>query len=156
MKSAKTKNAKPEFKDTFIREVQVNYISSSEPKFKITGPSDSVSFLRSIFPDNSREHFLAIFLDGNHQVVCFSVISTGTANSSLVHPREVFQRAILAGAISIIVAHNHPSGSLTPSSEDRSTTCRIKEAGEILGIKVLDSLIITATAAYSIVNEEQV
>jgi DNA repair protein RadC len=156
MTRAHATKPKQEFKDTFIREVQVNYISSSEPKFKITGPSDAITFLRSIFPDNSREHFLAIYLDGNHQIVCFSVISTGTANSSLVHPREVFQRAILAGAISIIVAHNHPSGSLTPSGADHTTTSRIKDAGEILGIKLLDSLIITATAAYSIINEEPV
>ena len=111
--------------------------------FTIKGPNDVADFVRSVLTDNSREHCVALYLDGAHQVVSYSIISIGTANMSVVHPREVFQRAILAGAISIIIAHNHPSGVLTPSDEDHKVTKRLKDAGEILGIKLLDHLIVT-------------
>jgi hypothetical protein len=110
--------------------------------FTIKGPNDVADFVRSVLTDNSREHCVALYLDGAHQVVSYSIISIGTANMSVVHPREVFQRAILAGAISIIIAHNHPSGVLTPSDEDHKVTQRLKDAGEILGIKLLDHLIL--------------
>lgn len=156
MTKVNTTKSKPEFKDTFIREVQVNYVSSKTPIFKITAPADAVSFLRAVFPDNSREHFVAIYLDGKNSVASYSVVSTGTANSAQVHPREIFQRAILSGAISIIVAHNHPSGSNLPSIEDKKVTQRVREAGDLLGIKVLDSLIVTANSAYSIMNDDTI
>jgi len=143
-----------QFIDTFIREVQVNYVSSQTPSFKITGPADAVSFLRGVLPDNSREHFVAVYLDGSHHVASYSVLSTGTANSAYIHPREIFQRAVLSGAVSIIAAHNHPSGNTKPSTEDLNVTDRIKKVGELLGIPVLDSLIITNNSAYSIVTKE--
>jgi len=119
--------------------------------FTIKGPNDVADFVRSVLTDNSREHCVALYLDGAHQVVSYSIISIGTANMSVVHPREVFQRAILAGAISIIIAHNHPSGVLTPSDEDHKVTQRLKDAGEILGIKLLDHLIVSDVANVSIV-----
>lgn len=156
MTTKHTEQEQTNFIDTFIREVQVNYVSLQTPSFKITGPKDVVSFLRSVLPDNSREHFIAIYLDGSHSVASYSVVSTGGANSAQIHPREIFQRAILTGAVSIIAAHNHPSGNTTPSMEDRNVTTRIKEAGELLGIKILDSLIITDKSAYSIMNDETV
>jgi len=147
---------KPEFADTFIREVRVNYHLTTEKRFKITGPSDAVDFFRAALPDNSREHFVALYLDGSHQVACYSLISTGTANCSLVHPREVFQRAVIAGCCAMIVAHNHPSGNLTPSKEDKTTTNRLKEAGELLSIALLDSLILTGSEAFSILNDHKI
>jgi len=130
------------YADTFIREVRANYQQTSM-LFTIKGPNDVADFVRSVLTDNSREHCVALYLDGAHQVVSYSIISIGTANMSVVHPREVFQRAILAGAVSIIIAHNHPSGVLTPSDEDHKVTKRLKDAGEILGIKLLDHLIVT-------------
>jgi len=131
------------YADTFIREVRANYQQTASMLFKIKGPNDVAVFVRSVLTDNSREHCVALYLDGAHQVVSYSIISIGTANMSVVHPREVFQRAILAGAISIVIAHNHPSGVLTPSDEDHKVTKRLKDAGEILGIKLLDHLIVT-------------
>jgi len=110
-------------------------------------------FVRSILTDNSREHFVALYLDGAHQVTSYSIVSIGTANASMVHPREVFQRAILAGAVSIIIAHNHPSGVLTPSDEDHKVTQRLKDAGDILGIKLLDHIIISDHSQKSIIND---
>ena len=119
----------------------------------IQGPDHVAQFVRSILTDNSREHFVALYLDGANQVVSYSIISIGTANMSVVHPREVFQRAILAGAVSIVVAHNHRSGILTPSQEDIKVTNCLKKAGDILAIKILDHVIITDVAHHSIRSE---
>ena len=140
----------PQYTDTFIREVRATYQQTTSRVFAIKGPDDVAEFVRSILTDNSREHFVALYLDGAHQVASYSIVSMGTANSAVAHPREVFQRAILAGAVSIIIAHNHPSGVLTPSDEDHKVTQRLKDAGEILGIKLLDHLIVTDTAYQSI------
>ena len=139
------------YADTFIREVRANYQQTSM-LFTIKGPNDVADFVRSVLSDNSREHCVALYLDGAHQVVSYSIISIGTANMAVVHPREVYQRAILAGAICIIIAHNHPSGVLTPSEEDHKVTQRLKDAGEILGIKLLDHVIVADFAHLSIVR----
>ena len=151
MKSSKTKKG-IRYTDTFIREVRATYQPTATPLFAITGPDGVAGFVRSILTDNSREHFVALYLDGANQVASYSIVSIGTANASMVHPREVFQRAILAGAVSIIIAHNHPSGILTPSEEDHKVTQRLKEAGEILGIKLLDHLIVTDVAHRPVVE----
>ena len=149
MKSSR-KQKGTHYTDTFIREVRATYQPTSTQLFAIKGPDDVADFVRSILTDNSREHFVAVYLDGANQVASYSIVSIGTANASMVHPREVFQRAILAGAVSIIIAHNHPSGVLTPSDEDHKVTQRLKEAGEIVGIKLLDHLIITDLACLSL------
>src|SRR5207249_165510 len=73
---------------------------------RIAEPKAAADFIRRVLPDNSREHFVALFLDGGHKIIAFSMIATGTANSCPVHPREVFQNAILTGAVAIIVGHN--------------------------------------------------
>jgi DNA repair protein RadC len=152
MKSSR-KQKGTRYTDTFIREVRATYQPTSMPLFAIKGPDDVADFVRSILTDNSREHFVALYLDGAHQVASYSIISIGTANASMVHPREVFQRAILAGAVSLIIAHNHPSGILTPSEEDGKVTERLKDVGEIVGVKLLDHLIITDAAHMSIMKE---
>lgn len=81
-------------------------------------------------------------MDTKNQPTFVNVVSIGTLNSSLVHPREVFKVAILGNSVSIIVAYNHPSGDPTPSKEDITITARLKEAGKIIGIDILDHLII--------------
>jgi len=81
-------------------------------------------------------------LDGKNQVLGFHVVSVGTLTASLVHPREVYKLAVLANAAAIVVVHNHPSGHPEPSAEDQAITLRLKEAGELLGIKLLDHVII--------------
>ena len=124
--------------------------------FAIKGPDDVATFVRSVLTDNSREHFIALYLDGSHQVVSYSTISIGIANRTVVHPREIFQRAILAGAIAIVVAHNHPSGNLTPSEEDHTVTRTIRDAGEIIGIRLLDHMIIGDRGYRSIIDEKNI
>ena len=93
------------------------------------------------FGASKQEHFLSIPLNGAHEVIGVHVVSVGLVNRTMVHPREVFAPAIEARAVSLIVAHNHPSGKLEPSNEDQQVTLRLKECGEILGISLLDHMI---------------
>lgn len=93
--------------------------------------------------DKKQEYFVCLTLDGANRLIAKRVISIGTLTASLVHPREVFAEAITDRAASIIVGHNHPSGNLEPSAADKQVTERLKQAGETLGINLLDHLIIT-------------
>ncbi|OPZ81272.1 MAG: hypothetical protein BWY76_03084 [bacterium ADurb.Bin429] len=88
------------------------------------------------------EHFRALLLNTRNEVTGMQEISVGSLNASLVHPRELFHAAISRKAAAIIVAHNHPSGDPTPSKEDLALTARLKQAGDLLGIPVLDHLVI--------------
>ena len=97
---------------------------------------------RAHFESMDREVFLSVLLDGRNQLMGFNLVAVGTLTSALVHPREVFKPAILANAAAIILVHNHPSGDPEPSSEDRALTTRLKQAGEILGIRILDHVVI--------------
>ena len=85
---------------------------------------------------------MALFLNARNQVICRENVSVGSLNASLVHPREVFVPAVGSSAASVILAHNHPSGDVTPSREDIELTRRMVQAGEIMGIEVLDHLIV--------------
>ena len=100
--------------------------------------------------DSKKEHFMVFFLDTQNQEIKREVISIGTLNASLIHPREVFESAIKHLASHIIIAHNHPSGSLEASDEDLAVTKRLVDAGRLLGIEVLDHIIITKTGYISL------
>jgi len=93
--------------------------------------------------DNKKEHFVIFYLDTRNQEIKREIISVGTLNASLIHPREVFEPAIRNLAAQIIIAHNHPSGSTEPSEEDIAITKRLVEAGKILGIKIIDHIIVS-------------
>ncbi len=93
--------------------------------------------------DNKKEHFVVFYLDSHNQEIKREVISMGTLNSSLVHPREVFEPAVKHLAAQVILAHNHPSGNLEPSEDDLTIHKRLAEAGKILGIEVMDHIIVT-------------
>ena len=108
----------------------------------IDSPEKAVEQLTDI-RTKQQEYFVCLTLDGANRLIAKRIISIGTLTSSLVHPREVFSDAITDRAASIIVAHNHPSGNLQPSGADRAVTERLREAGELLGIALLDHLIIT-------------
>ena len=108
---------------------------------------------RSRFRDLTQEHFVILLLDSKNRVIHDHVVSKGTLTGSAAHPREVFQEAIRQAAASIILMHNHPSGDPSPSPEDRAVTTRLREAGEILGIKVLDHIILGADDYYSFTDE---
>ena len=109
----------------------------------ITSPADALPEIRHI-RDLKKEHFVAIFLNARNQVIKTDTISMGSLNASLVHPREVFAPAVGISAASVILAHNHPSGDVTPSKEDISLTKRMVQAGQIMGIEVVDHLIVAS------------
>lgn len=148
-----TRPRKLRLEDQFIREVHVHYRATAKKRFKIGESADVASFLREVATDNSREHFFALFLDGSHHVASYSLVSLGCANSCQIHPREIFQRAIVAGATSLIVAHNHPSGSLMPSEADWAITKRIFEISSLLSIPLLDHVIFADSCEFSMRGE---
>lgn len=108
----------------------------------ISSPQDVDGLLRGRIANSDRENFVVVLLNTKNEVLEMPTISVGTLSSSLVHPREVFKPAIRASAASIILAHNHPSGKVQPSREDREVTRRLVNAAEIIGIEVLDHVIV--------------
>ncbi len=118
---------------------------------RIAMPKD-VFPLISHFADRKQEHFLCVSLNGAHEVNAVRVISIGLVNKTVVHPREVFADPITDRACAVIIAHNHPSGNVEPSQEDIEITRRLKSAGEILGIPVLDHLVFSRTSFFSFVE----
>src|SRR5438876_10625041 len=94
------------------------------------------------FAELDREMFVVILLDGKNRILGFNVVSVGSLTAALVHPREVFKAAILSNAAALVLVHNHPSGDPTPSAEDRAITERLRQVGELVGIRVLDHVVI--------------
>ena len=109
---------------------------------KISNPYDAYKLVKSFLIDRDREKFIVACLDTKNQPVNIQVVSIGSLNSAIVHPREVFKIAVLSNASSIICFHNHPSGNINPSGEDENITRRLKECGEILGIGLVDHIIV--------------
>ena len=114
----------------------------------LLSPQDVWNELKDI-RDNKKEHFVIFFLDTRNQEIKREIISVGTLNSSLVHPREVFEPAVKHLASHVIIAHNHPSGSSDPSEEDLNITKRLVESGKLLGIEVLDHIVVTPAGYFS-------
>lgn len=115
----------------------------------LRGPQDVYHHFAPRLRDESCERFLVVLLDGRHRVLGEVTVSQGTLTASLVHPREVFRPAIRQAAAAIVLVHNHPSGDPTPSAEDRSVTTRLQDAGELLGIRVVDHVIVGAGGFHS-------
>jgi DNA repair protein RadC len=115
----------------------VNY-----PLRTIRSPEDATELFRNFINDLDREGFAMLCLNTKNEPTALHMVSTGTLNSSLVHPREVYKLAILANSSAIIACHNHPSGHPDPSKEDIDMTRRLKSAGELLGIDLLDHIIL--------------
>jgi len=110
-------------------------------RYRITSDEAAYRALRPFFRNLDREQFIVCCLDAKHEVRAVNIVSVGSLTQAVIHPREVFKPAILANAHAVILAHNHPSGDPTPSDEDRAITERLQLAGDLLGIKVLDSLV---------------
>jgi DNA repair protein RadC len=124
------------------------YFGLKDKGERVTRPEDIlplVAYLR----EKRQEHFVCIALNGAGEVLGNRIITVGLLNHSLVHPREVFADAITDRAASVICVHNHPSGSLEPSSQDIAITTQLKEAGSILGIQLIDHIIVTRTGHVS-------
>ena len=126
-----------------VKEKSLSYGSK-----RINCPQDAASLAGDFLAGADREHFVVLCLDTKNNVNALNTVSVGTLNSSLVHPREVFKAAILANSNAIILSHNHPSGNPTLSREDMEVTKRLVEAGNILGIEVIDHVVIGDNGKY--------
>lgn len=120
-----------------VKERTVNFTTN-----KISSPRDAALILADFLAGVDREHLVVLCLDSKNKVNAINVVGVGTLSSALVHPREVFKPAILSNAAAVLVGHNHPSGDPTPSKEDMEIAKRLEEAGKILGIELLDSLVV--------------
>lgn len=118
---------------------------------RIASPRDLYPLV-SHWADRKQERFICCSLNGAHEVIAIRVVSMGLVNRTIVHPREVFADPIVDRACAIVVAHNHPSGRLDPSPEDLEITRRLKEAGAVLGLALLDHLIFSREGYFSFVE----
>ena len=109
---------------------------------------------REDFRPLDREVFLVLLLDGKNQVLGFNVVSVGSLTAALVHPREVFAPAILGNAAALVMIHNHPSGDPEPSAEDRALTARLRQVGDLVGIRVLDHVVVGDGSFVSMAERE--
>jgi len=137
-RSIKFKQIKAVYETLTVKEEITDYLKTGT---RFSAPSqvyDTFSFLMK----ETKEMFLTLHLDGKNRIMALDMVSVGSLNQSIVHPREVFKTACLSNAAALILIHQHPSGDPTPSSEDISITRRLKEAGELMGIRVLDHIII--------------
>jgi DNA repair protein RadC len=107
----------------------------------VSGPGDVYAVTASL-REERREHFVGIYLNTRNRILAAETISVGTLNASLVHPREVFAPALRLSAATVVVAHNHPSGETDPSEDDLAITRRLVDAGDLLGISLLDHVIV--------------
>jgi DNA repair protein RadC len=124
---------------------------ATENKPHITGPATAFEEIKR-YSKATKEKFIVIYLNGSHDIIGHDVVTLGLVNRTIVHPREVFRGAILLNACAVILAHNHPSGNMTPSDEDVDITNRMVDAGNIIGINVLDHLIISRKGFVSLVE----
>lgn len=122
----------------------------------IRSPQDAKCLVQTLIADADREHFVVISLNSKNRVMNVEIAHIGSLNTCVVHPREILKNPILSNAAAIILAHNHPSQDLTPSDEDIQLTRRIIEAGDILGIEVLDHIIVNnRDEIYSLKAEDE-
>ncbi len=129
----------------FLRKYLAEKIS---PKILLNSSKLVADYLQSKIGNEKEEHFMILYFDTRNKLIN-EEISIGTLNASLVHPREVFKKAIKDNVAQIIIAHNHPSGDSKPSEEDISTTERLMEAGKLVGISIIDHLVITLNGYFS-------
>ena len=127
-----------------IRDIDENY--------KITNYKMVKKYIKE-FMNEDREYFIVLGLDSTNKVLYRDVVTIGTLNSTMIHPREVFKKAIISSANTIICIHNHPSGSIKPSDDDLKISAKLNRCGKILDIKVIDHIIITKEHIVSFGNE---
>lgn len=131
-----------------VREKEISYDPIS-----IKDPYTAIKAVKQIIGEADREYFLVLSLDTQNRINAIEICSIGSLSGSLVHPREVFKHAILANVSRIMLVHNHPSGEIQPSLEDVTVTHKLKAAGELLGIKVIDHLILGTDDFFSFAKE---
>jgi DNA repair protein RadC len=122
---------------------------NSRERLQITSARIAAEFLLPLYGDRPVEQFGVVLLDARHRVLRTTVVSVGTLDASIVHPRDVFREAAIGGAAAVVLFHNHPSGDPQPSEDDRALTARLVAAGVLMGIEVIDHLILADVRYYS-------
>lgn len=143
-------------KNLYIKKLEFQLINIVSEKIYTFSDPESIyksEIVKKELKLADREKFMAFFLNGRNKVLSYEIISIGSLNSSIVHPRESFKGAIMSSATSIVFVHNHPTGDPTPSNDDIAITKRLVESGKILGIKVLDHIIIGDNDYFSFSKE---
>ena len=132
------KQIKAVYETLIIKEDIAAYLKTGSRFTEPRQVADTFQFMMK----ETKEMFITLHLDGKNRIICMDIVSIGSLNQSIVHPREVFKTALLSNAAAVLLIHQHPTGDPSPSSEDIAITRRLKEAGDLLGIKVLDHIII--------------
>lgn len=136
------------------RRVRVSLVrEQADRPYAVRHAGDVVGLLRAFLGDDPRERFAVVYLDTKHRTIAVHEAHVGTCDATPVHPREVFGPAVALAATAIIVAHNHPSGDPTPSANDRAVTERLRQAGGLLGITLLDHVVIGDARYYSFAED---
>jgi len=148
IRSIKFRTIRPVFETLTIKENVTEYIN---PKMRLTSPAQIWEMFRWLGRE-SKEYMIVCLMDGKNRLSAVDICSIGTLNQSLCHPREIFKSALMVSCAAIVILHNHPSGDTSPSSEDIAITRRLKEASEIIGIKLLDHLIVSENEYLSFVE----
>jgi DNA repair protein RadC len=147
-RSIKFRTIRPVFETLTIKESVSEYF---DPKARLTQPSQIWELFRWLGRE-TKEYMIVLLMDGKNRLSAVEICSIGTLNQSLCHPREIFKSALMVSCAAIVILHNHPSGCTDPSSEDIAITRRLKEASEIIGIKLLDHLIVSENEYLSFVE----
>lgn len=142
-----------QIKAAFELSSRVGSYAETRDKTVVETPEAAADLVRGRLGGKKKEHFLALLLDTRNRLIKVAEISVGSLDASIVHPREVYKEAISASAAAVIFAHNHPSGDPTASEDDIRLTKGLAEAGEILGIEVLDHVIIGGKKFFSLKRE---
>ena len=137
-RTVKFKQIKAVYESFTVREEITNYLKTGTRFISSKQVYETFSFMMH----ETREMFLTLHLDGKNRIICMDLVSIGSLNQTIVHPREVFKTACLSNSAGLILIHQHPTGDPTPSKEDMEITRRLKEGGELMGIRILDHIII--------------
>jgi DNA repair protein RadC len=127
----------PIYKVSLVRDGR---LATAQPQLRCS--ADAAELFRAFLGNVDREHFMVAMLDRKHRLIGANLVHVGTIDGALVNPRDVFKPALLCNAVSIVLCHNRPSGDCQPSREDRALTQRLKEAGKLLDVTVLDHIIL--------------
>lgn len=143
-KPLRLKVIRPIYESLKVAEVAADYLDNAH-----LSSAAQVAELFAFLTRETKEHFLALHLNSKNRLLCLEMVSVGSLSAAVVHPREVYKSALLSSAAAVIFLHNHPSGDPAPSREDQELTKRLQQAGEILGIRVLDHLILGGEGFFS-------
>ena len=142
--------------DYTVGEVELTYKSTSKARSKIYSSEDAYKVLLPTYKEGAicyKEYFKVLFLNQSNQVLGYTLISEGGITETSVDVRVILQAALLTNSVALVLAHNHPSGSLKPSRQDMDITKQVKEAARLMRITVIDHLILTDTSYYSFADE---